>query len=689
MPSDPPENNPGSPGPGDGKLSWLLQFYHTSKPSELADSDPTQPLPELITLPPGKYSIGDEVGSGGMKSVLRTHDRSTERNVAMAVLRDSTIRWKKIARFVREARITAALEHPNIVPVYDIGLDEESKPYFTMKLLGGETLESILRQVYAGAGDYRARYPLNALLRVFQGVCNAVAFAHARGVIHLDLKPANIQVGDFGEVLVLDWGLAMVFEKDPAHNPGRIVLDPGLSVTPAEGAVSGTPGFMSPEQARGENASLDERTDIFALGAILYAILNCRNTHGKTGADARREKFKIPVALEAVAMKAMSGQPAQRYQTVEELARDVRAYMDGFATKAQQAGMLTLLWLLIKRHNVVASLAAISLIVVFAILATSFFEIRRSELAALESGRAAREALKKYTDEQQSKYQVGLLAAPHLMLQAKEAIQTLDYDQAISLFEHAVSLDKDDTEAWWHLAALRLGRLEFDQAALAFSHVPKPDPPLPYTPPPDLQGVLEKYSRLAREKGTGALVKAQDDFITDIINAGHTAWPFRQIALGVFFKNHNRNPKTVNFGTIEKALRLMNPDATDMVFTHEDTPMGLKITLHGEMVNQICPLIGLPVSVLDASGTGDMDLQLLFDAPFISIDLSRSSTWNIHPLIQNSTLQELRLVGWRNKDYSRLFDLPKLKRLIVDSADVAAAKSALEKETTPPEIIGE
>ena len=680
MPSDPPENNPAL---GDEKTKWLLQFYHTSKPSDLADSAPSEPLPELVTVPPGKYRVSDEVGSGGMKSVLRTRDRSTERNVAMAVLRDAPLRSKKITRFVREARITAALEHPNIVPVYDIGADEEGKPYFTMKLLGGETLESILQRVYAGYSDYRTRYSLNSLLRIFQGVCDAISFAHSRGVIHLDLKPANIQVGDFGEVLVLDWGLAKVFENDPNLHPDAIVLDPGLRAAPSEGTISGTPGFMSPEQSRGENATLDERTDIYALGAILYAILNCRKSEGETDGRSHQENPKIPAALEAVARKAMSGLPAQRYRTVEDLARDVRAYTEGYATKAQQAGAFTLLWLLFKRHNVVASLTLVSLVTVFSILATSYIKIRHSELRE-------HEAFEKYKAEQAGKYRVGLLAAPNVMEQAREALRRLDYDQAISLLEHAVSLDKDYSDAWLHLAALRLGRQEFDQAAVAFSHLPKPDAPLPYTTsPPDLQGVVEKYSRLFHEKGAGGLRNAQDDFVTDIINAGHTAWPFRQMALVAFFKDHNRNPRTVDFGTIEKALRLLNSNAKDMVFTHEDTPLGLKIVLHSDSISEVCPLAGLPVSVLDASGTGPMDLEWLQDAPLISVDLSGSRTWDLHPLNQSSTLQELRIVGWRNKDYSRIPDLPNLKRLIVDAPDVAEVQSVLEKDPAPPKIIGE
>jgi tetratricopeptide (TPR) repeat protein len=659
---------------------WLLQFYTCSKPSDLAWADEAEPLPEFALSPCVRYRIDDELGHGGMKSVMRARDRNTERNIAMAALRDPSARGKRIARFVREARITAALEHPNIVPIYDIGLDDEQKPYFTMKLLGGETLQSILQRVYAEYGHYRADYPLSSLLQTFFGVCNAVSFAHSRGVIHLDLKPANIQVGDFGEVLVLDWGIARVLEKDPILYPNRLILDKGLREAPSEGVVSGTPGFMSPEQARGEYSTLDESTDIFALGAILYAILHCRESTGKSGGGARQENARVPAALEAVAAKAMSRQPENRYQTVGELARDVRAYVEGYATKAQQAGAVTLLWLLVKRHNVVATLGALSLMVVFAILTVSFLKIRGSEQVALD-------ALAKMKAEQQSKQEIGLLAAPRVLEQARQAMQAHNYDQALPVLENLVGYDKDCTEAWWDLAAIRLGRQEFDQAAVAFSHLPKTDPPPPYSAPVDLQGVLAKYSYLARQGGD-TLRKNQDAFVYDMLHADHTAWSYLEIAAAAFFKSHNHNPQTVDFGTIENALRWLNPDAKELVFTHEETPMGLKISIHGSNVSHIVPLAGLPVSVLDASGTGDPELEWLGDAPLISVDLSGSRTSILLQLTQINTLQELRLAGWQRKDYSQLRLLPQLKRVIVAPADVTAAQKAVEGESAPPQIIG-
>ena len=483
-------------------------------------------------------------------------------------------------------------------------------------------------------------------------------------------------------MLVLDWGIAKVLEKDPILYPNRLILDKGLREIFSDGTVSGTLGFMSPEQSRGENASLDESTDIFALGAILCAVLNCRKSPDKADRRTRQDNAKIPAALEAVAVKAMSGEPAQRYQTVEELARDVRAYVEGFATEAQQAGALTQLWLLVKRHNVVATLATLSLATVFCILAAAFVKIHRSEQIALA-------ALDQIKAEQASRQQIGLLAAPHVMQQARDAMHALNYEEALSLLDQAVSLDKGSIDAWWDLAAIHLGRQEFEQAALAFSHMPKPDVPPPYSQPVDLQGVLEKYSTLSRQQGNGALRKAQDDFVHDLINAGHNSWPIRQLSLAAFFKFNNRNPKTVDFDVIEKALRWLNPDAKDMVFTHESTPMGLKISIHGDKVTEVCPLSGLPISVLDASGTGNIGIEWLRDAPLISIDFSDGKTWDVRQFEQSATLQELRLVGWRNKDYSRMQNFRQLKRVIVDFADVSAAQKALEKIPNPPQVMGE
>jgi len=333
----------------------------------------------LTEKPHRKYEQVKAVGQGGMKSILKVRDRDTMRNLAMAVLpgkldNDRT-HWH---RFVHEARITANLEHPNIVPIHDIGEEQSGSPYFTMKLLEGENLANIIIGLRDGNEKFRGRYDLPHLLQIFLKVCNAIDFCHSKGIIHLDIKPENIQVGDFGEVLVLDWGLAKIVgnEEDAADAiPGWFadlpVLDHGQTM---DGEVKGTPGYMAPEQAAGRNQEKDERTDIYSLGAILYCILTWTKpisgksvkkivedtVFGKLIHPSQRSPDKfIPNALEAVTLKAMAVEPEGRYQNVEALIKDIEAFTGGYATIAEKASWFRQLGLWIRRHKVETILATI------------------------------------------------------------------------------------------------------------------------------------------------------------------------------------------------------------------------------------------------------------------------------------------------------------------------------------------
>ncbi len=340
---------------------------------------------ELTTKPLKKYKFIKSIGYGGMKTVLEVRDKDTFRDVAMAIMPDADCRpLSDRRRFIHEARITAGLEHPNIVPVHDIGIDALDSPYFTMKLLKGETLASIIKKLAADDKEYIETYDIYSLLRVFMRVCNAIAFAHSKKVIHLDLKPENIQVGDFGEVLVLDWGLAKIIKKghdqdEPedeaaeAKEKERSRHSPQLTL---DGVTKGTPGFMGPEQAAGRNREKDERTDIYALGAILYTLLTWTSPFSGKDIDKilldtvngnltppreRRSKMLIPSALEAVVMKAMEVAPDNRYQSVNEIRADVLAFMGGFATSAEKASVFKKSLLLVKRHRLASAFLSIIL----------------------------------------------------------------------------------------------------------------------------------------------------------------------------------------------------------------------------------------------------------------------------------------------------------------------------------------
>lgn len=256
-----------------------------------------------------KYTFVKELGRGGMGTVYLAEDRELDRLVAIKVLNTPEITDDLRNRMVREAQIIARLEHPGIVPVHDVGTLPDGRIYYAMKYVRGSRLDE-----YAAQGA-----SLRDRLRKFQAVCDAVAFAHAHGVIHRDLKPQNIMIGSFGEVLVLDWGVAKLLS---------LCDDPNSSASyqTMEGTVIGTRHYMSPEQARGEIDQLDERSDIYALGAVLYFLL--------------KDQPKVSRAAHAIYTKAMASAKESRYATASELSADIGRLLDAEPVSAYRESVI-------------------------------------------------------------------------------------------------------------------------------------------------------------------------------------------------------------------------------------------------------------------------------------------------------------------------------------------------------------
>lgn len=254
-----------------------------------------------------RYTVLEEIGRGGMGAVYRVRDEALGREAAMKVTAATGAHSELDARLGLEAAVLAGLEHPGIVPVHDAGLLADGRRYYVMKLVRGETLE---RHAEAVRGLYER-------LRLFERITEPVAFAHARGLVHRDLKPGNVMVGPFGEVLVMDWGVAKVLggERREARDEGRAGSGGGLPPGVTDpGAVMGTPGFMAPEQAAGAAAGVDQRADVFALGAILRALL---------------EGLTVPKPVRAIVARAMAPDPAGRYADADALGADVRRFLAG------------------------------------------------------------------------------------------------------------------------------------------------------------------------------------------------------------------------------------------------------------------------------------------------------------------------------------------------------------------------
>jgi hypothetical protein len=340
---------------GTGTGGNVAPFAQTMLPEEaslpLPDANEgesgTIETPKDERLWSGRLRPGDEVGRGAMGLVLRGMDTKLRRELALKVtpLPRNKLPMGQLARFVEEAQITAQLEHPNIVPVHDLGIDPDGRAYFSMKLVRGQSLDQILARRKEGDAATRREFGLRRLLDVFLQVCLAVEYAHARGVIHRDLKPANIMVGDFGEVLVMDWGVAKVKGR-----PDRAAESGGESVSSVRadiqalatqhGAVIGTPAYMSPEQAKG--GDVDERSDVYALGVILYEILcgevpfdgdEPLRTLTRLLTEPPRApstiQASVPSALEALVLRLLEKDPAKRTLGIRQTRSLIQDYIEG------------------------------------------------------------------------------------------------------------------------------------------------------------------------------------------------------------------------------------------------------------------------------------------------------------------------------------------------------------------------
>ena len=282
-----------------------------------------------------RYEVGDVLGRGGMGEVRLAHDQRVDREVAIKLMRPEQRDDATIARFFREARIQGRLDHPAVVPVHDLGIDGHGNPFFVMKRLAGTTLADLLRRRVDDPA-VRDAWPLGRMLARFADVGLAIELAHTRNVVHRDLKPANIMFGDFGEVYVLDWGIARVLGDDDHAPP--IAPAPEYAAT-AAGALLGTPGYMAPEQIRGE--PVDARADVYALGCILYELLTGASAlpGGLAALDVAldaphlrpRDRFPdlgVAPELDALCARATAADPAAR-PTARELADAIQRYLDG------------------------------------------------------------------------------------------------------------------------------------------------------------------------------------------------------------------------------------------------------------------------------------------------------------------------------------------------------------------------
>ena len=337
---------------------------------------------------PGRFMIERELARGAYGRVMRAQDRELHRTVALKELLPEAAHAR--ARFEREALLAARLQHPSIIPVYDTGCWASGVPFIAMKLVTGSSLQARLDQVVDSAERL-------ALVPVVLAVAEAIAYAHAEGVVHRDLKPANILVGEFGEVVVIDWGLAVQ------------LAGPRPDASPA-----GTPAYLAPEQAGG--APPDPRADVFALGAILYHVLAgfppvpARTLEEAARVAPRPIPESVPAELRAIVSRALARDPADRYPVARELAEDLARFRDGRLVRAHDYSAWALLRRFVRRNRAAVSIAAILLAALGGVATVSIQRIRHanddaqaSAVRARDEATRAKDALAKKEQEERAR----------------------------------------------------------------------------------------------------------------------------------------------------------------------------------------------------------------------------------------------------------------------------------------------
>ncbi len=674
------------------RLKQSLEATHPNAASALSSflaERFNQAPPDAVTgpgqMPSSAYELGRFLAKGGMGAILSARDTSIQRTVAVKViLTGAEATDEHVHRLITEARITGQLEHPHIVPLHELGVTKDGVVYYTMRLVEGVTLSEVLEKIQQKDTAAITKYPLRTLLTVYQKICDAIAFAHSRGVVHRDLKPDNIMLGEFGEVFVMDWGLAKRV-RGPGRDADTTTFQKpsvaeelsGDSFKTLSGQVKGTPRYMAPEQAEGRVEDIDERTDIYALGAILYSMLtlhppvggdtvnevltqvasgsinpptsyNPRHTHTTrhTGPAASSPEVaapelahcpdrRIPSALSAVAMQALARDRAKRYPTVAALQQDITAYQNGFATSAENASAPRLLLLLVRRHRTEFILSFISLGLMVALAAHFTSKVTRT-LAELKE------------------------TAPTFYFEAGALVDQFKFAKALAKINYAISLRPDDAKFHALKGHILQSLLQLEAARDAYAHALDLDPETL---------LAERNLRLCEKLLTdnaGQPTLKPESLAELRINMSRQQRTAEAIAMAT---RENKNAQ----GTFESWKAVVDKLGLAGVLKREGGGLSLsvrqldfndlspfrtapltKLDLADTQVDDLSPLKAMPLRSLDVSNTRVVDLAALKWMPLTRFDAAHTRATNF------SVLAGMKLVSL-NLAHTRIASLGPLK----------------------------
>ena len=669
------------PGDDDPSLAPQAAAVHRALPEEF--------------LRERKYEIGGLVAEGGMGAILNAYEATTGRTVAMKVVL-SNPQPSALMRFIKEAQITSQLEHPNIVPLHELGIDEQDQVFYTMKMVQGITLKRILEIIAHGTSAERAKYSLRQLLTIFQKVCDAIGFAHSRGVVHRDLKPDNIMIGEYGEVLAMDWGLAKILgDSDLADrfvsSDAGDSRDTSGSATMA-GAILGTPQYMPPEQARGEVDAQDQRSDIYSLGAILYQILAlrapvsgdsaaetienvCAGRIAPLRASAGHDHWPIPASLAAVAMKALAMNPADRYSSVQELQADIAAFQSGFATEAEHAGLLKQLVLLVGRHKREAAILAVGIVALLGIATFAFARVTRERSAArnarkiaetersrAQDARAHTVAERARAESEKNRASAALAdlrkAAPAFQGQAATLIEEQKFDEALEKNRMAIQLTPDDADRHLFRAHTLQAMQRLPGAIESYRRVIELRPG-----DAAAKSNLELCERLLAESAGKPLNRAQQTQLLDAILAQ------QRTADSVLLARALGRQTDVGLALIQSQLKsLMLQEKWNEARLKKRADGTFALDLSNLVVPDLSILRGLPIGALKLGPGTVTDLGPLATLPLKELDCSGNPVRDLAPL-RGLPIERLNISKTKVADLAAVSRLP-LRQLAIGFTEI-------------------
>ncbi|WDE98464.1 protein kinase [Lentisphaera profundi] len=594
--------------------------------------------------------------SGGLKKITVVKDRFTGRKVAHATLKAEKPSSRQILDFLKEASLTARLQHQNIVPVYKVGMDED-KPYFSMKLIEGSSLQDLLEN---GSLESNENFNRVKLLDIFVKVCDSISSAHAQGILHMDLKPDNIVLGDYGEVIVCDWGLAL--EKDEENE----------WINHTSETLQGTPGYIAPERLTGQ-LKLDERVDVYSLGILLYNILTGKSPfQGESADQVLKNSLKgnfilpslivkdLPSSLEAIILKAMADDPKDRYANVTELLNDVRACLGGFSPKAEHASFFKQFCLLMKRNRRIAITIASAITLISSLTLIFIVQLADREQRAL----AARD---KAETEKQLRLNLRKKAAVHFYKNAYRAEKLHHFNEAFYYCELVVDFVPENKAAHYLLGKLYLGQGKYTEALRAFDRASGED----------LKGYMELASKLNEPTSSQELLSLLKYCSTR---------PGGRRVVASFCVNQ---PQLIRAVGVYKLIESVESSVLPENWLYDE--LNKKLKINAESFNFLSPVSALPLVSLDISGTGVSYLHPISHMNLEELNVSRTKVADLNPLIsmkitkldisytniidlqvlKNLPLKELNIVGLRTNFDIHLLDLMSLQRLTLDTNGVS------------------